>query len=157
VTETTAIAQASQFDNEREVFLYLGLMRVWNTLCAICDTLAWGEVTTCALYDMEKMRTGSLKSIGSQSRGQHTSLWSRFVHVLLQASLISVLVNWSPWNKTTCNSVLWLPSEGRCSSCTGQSLCHQNSTFKTLHNNLSPNHGTSKHLKFAERTGHQLI
>jgi hypothetical protein len=26
-----------------------------------------------------------------------------------------------------------------------------------LHNNQSPNHSTSKHLKFAERPGHQLI
>jgi hypothetical protein len=26
-----------------------------------------------------------------------------------------------------------------------------------LHNNQSPNHSTSKYLKFAERTGHQFI
>jgi len=157
VSETTTIAQASQFDNEREVFLYLGLVRSWNRLCAISDTWSWGEVTTCALYDREKMRTASPKSNGSHSRGQHTPSSSRFVHVLLQALLVSVAVNWSPWNNTTSTSVLWLPSDGRHSWCTGQSLCHQNSTFKTLHNNQSPNHSTSKHLKFAERTGHQLI
>jgi hypothetical protein len=50
-----------------------------------------------------------------------------------------------------------LPPEGGHSWCTGQSLCQQNSTFKTLHNNQSPNHSTGKYLKCAERTGHQLI
>jgi hypothetical protein len=146
---TTTFAQACHFDNEREVTLYLRFMRFWNRLCAISDTWSWGEVTTCALYDMEKMRTASPKSNGSHSWGQHTSSWPRCVHVLLQASLLSFAVNWSPWNNTTSNSVPCLPPEGGHSRCTGQSLCHQNSTFKTLHNNQSPNHSTSKHLKFA--------
>jgi hypothetical protein len=155
-SETTTFAHACHFDNEREVFLYLGLMRVWNRLCAISDTWSWGEVTTCALYDTEKMRTASPKSYGSHSWGQHTSSWPRCVHVLLQASLVSFAVNWSPWNNTTSNSVLCLPSEGGHSWCTGQSLCHQNSMFKTVHNHQTPNHSTIKYLKFAERTGHQF-
>jgi hypothetical protein len=137
---TTTFAQACHFDNEREVTLYLRFMRFWNRLCAISDTWSWGEVTTCALYDTEKMRTASPKSNGSHSWGQHTSSWPRCVHVLLQASLLSFAVNWSPWNNTTSNSVPCLPPEGGHSRCTGQSLCHQNSTFKTLHNNQSPNH-----------------
>jgi hypothetical protein len=148
---TTTFAQACHFDNEREVTLYLRFMRFWNRLCAISDTWSWGEVTTCALYDTEKMRTASPKSNGSHSWGQHTSSWPRCVHLLLQASLLSFAVNWSPWNNTTSNSVPCLPPEGGHSRCTGQSLCHQNSIFKTLHNNQSPNHSTSKHLKFAER------
>jgi len=147
VSETTTLAKAWHFDNEREVFLYLGLMRVWNRLCAISDTWSWGEVTTCALYDTEKIRTASPKSNDSHSPGQHTSSWPRCVHVLLQASLVSFAVNWSPWNNTTSNSVLRVPSEGGHSWCTGQSLCHQNSTFKTLCNNRNPNHSISNHSK----------
>jgi hypothetical protein len=154
---TTTSAKACHFDNEREVFLYLELMRVWNRLSAISDTWPWGEVSTCALYDTEKMHTASPKSYGSHSWAQHTSSWPRCVHVLLQASVVSFAVNWSPWNNTTFNSVLCLPPEGGHSWCTGQSLCHQNSTFKTLQYNRNPNHSTNKHLKFAERTGHQLI
>jgi hypothetical protein len=157
VSETTSFSEACHFDNEREPTLYLEFMRVWNRLCAICDTWSWGEVTTCALYDTEKMRTASSpKSNGSHSWGQHTSSWPRCVHVLLQASLASFPVNWSPWNNTTFNSVLCLPLEGGHSWYTGQSLCHQNSTFKTSHNNRNPNHSTSTHLKLAETTGHQL-
>jgi len=132
-------------------------MRVSNRLSAISDTWSWGEVTTCALYHREKMRTASPKSNGSHSWGQHTSSWPCCVHVLLQAPLLSFAVNWSPWKNTTSNSVLCLPSGGGHSWCTGQSLCHQNSTFKTLHSNQSPNHSTSEYQKFAKRTGHQLI
>jgi hypothetical protein len=119
---TTTSAQACHFDNEREVPLYLRSMRFWNRLCAISDTWSSGEVTTCALYDTEKMRTASPKSYGSHSRGQHTSSWPRCVHVLLQASLVSFAVDWSPWNNTTSNSVHGLPSKGGHSWCTGQSL-----------------------------------
>ncbi len=153
MSETNTFAQACHFHNEREV--YLGFMRFWNRLCAISDTWSWGEVTTCALYKMEKMRTASPKSNGSHFWGQHTSLWPHCVHLLLQASLVSFAVNWSPWNNTTSNSVLCLPREGGHSWCIGQSLCHQNSTVKTLCNNRNPNH-TSKHLKLL-RTGHQLV
>jgi hypothetical protein len=38
-----------------------------------------------------------------------------------------------------------LPSESGHSWCTGQSLCHQNSTLKTLHSNQRPNHSTSEY------------
>ncbi len=112
---------------------HLGLKRVWNRLSAISDTWLWGEVTTCASYDTEKMRTDSPKSSGSHFWGQHTSSCPRCVHVLLQASLVSFAVDWSPWNNTTSNSALRLHSGGGHSWCTGQSLCQQNSTFKTFH------------------------
>jgi hypothetical protein len=138
--------------------LYLGLMRVWYTLFTICDTWPWGELSsTCALYETEKMRTASPKSLGSHSSGQHTSSWPRCVHVPLQVSPLSFAVNWSPWNKTTCISVLPLSSRGGHSWCTGQWLCHQNSTFKILHSNQSADHSTSKYWRLAERRWHQLI
>ncbi len=145
MSETTTFAQACHFDNEREV--YLGFKRFWNRLCANSGTWSWGEVTTCALYDTEKKHTAFPKSNGSHFWGQHTSSWPHCVHLLLQASLVSFVVNWSLRNNTTSNWVLWLPPEGGHSWCTGQSLCHQNSTFKTLCNNHNPNHSTSKHLK----------
>jgi len=135
---------------------YLGLKRVWNRLSAISDTWPWGEATTCALYDTEKTRTGFPKSSGSHFSGQHTSSCPRCVHVLLQASLVSFAVDWSPWNNTTSNSDLRLPSGGGHSWCTGQSLCHQNSTFKILHSNLCPNNSTYENQKIPVRTGHQF-
>jgi hypothetical protein len=142
--------------------LYLKILVAWY-ICEwnhyICPSMPiqQSERGKCTLYDMEKMRTASPKLYGSHSWGQHTSSWPRCVHALHQASLVSFALTWSPWKNITSNSVLWLPSGGGHSWCTGQSLCHQNSTFKTLHNNQSPNHSTSKYLKFAERTGHQLI
>jgi hypothetical protein len=136
------------FHNEREVTSYLGFMRVWNRLCAISDTWSWGEVATCVLYDTEKMCTPPSKSNGNHSWGQHTSSWSRCVHVVLQASLVSFAVNWSPWKNTTSNSVLCSPPEGGQSWCTGQSLCHKNATFKSLCSTKSkPQHKYMKFLK----------
>ncbi len=140
----------------KESDLYLGLMRVWNKLSAISDKWSWGEVTICALYDMDKTRTASPKSNGSHCWGQHTWSCPRCVHVLLQASLLSFAVNCSPWNNTTSNSILWVPPGGGHSWCTGQSLCHQNSTFKVLYSNQSTNHNTSEYQKLTERTGHQF-
>jgi hypothetical protein len=144
------ICPSMPFQQSNRGCLYVGIMRVLTRFSAIYDTWPWGELTTCALYDTEKMRTASPKSNSSHSQGQHTSSWPHCVHVLLQASLVSFAVNWSPWNNTTSNSVLCLPSGGGHSWCTRQSLWHQNSTFKTLHRNQSPNHSTSEYQKFAE-------
>ncbi len=125
-------------------------------MCNLWYVIMRGGYYMCIVWYRENAYTAFPKSNGSHSRGQHTSSWPRCVHVLLQASLVSFAVNWSPWNNTTSNSVLCLPSGGGHSWCTRQSLCHQNSTFKTLHSNQSPNHSTSEYQKFAERTGHQF-
>jgi len=142
VSESTTFAQACDFHNQTEVTLYLGFMRsgIGYVQSLICDHEGRLLHVHC---DTEKMHTASPKSNSSHFWGQHTSSWPHCVHLLLQASLVSFAVNWSQWNNTTSNSVLCLPPEGGHSWCTGQSLCHQNSTFKTLCNNQNPNHSTS--------------
>jgi hypothetical protein len=116
-------------------YWYLGFMRVWNILSPISDTWSWGEVTTCALYDTEKMRTASPKSYGSHCLGQHTSSQPRCDHVRYQASQLSFAVNCSPWKNTTSNLVVRLSPEGGHSWWTGQSLYNQNHMLKIAHSN----------------------
>jgi hypothetical protein len=118
-------AQVWHFSKQRESHL---LMRVWNRLWAISDTSWWGEVITCALYETDKIRTSSPKSKGSHSLAQHTSSQPRCVHVLLHASVLPSLANWSPWKKMTSILVHLLSSGGGHSWCSGESLYTPNSS-----------------------------
>jgi len=108
------------------------LMRVSNRLWAISDTSSWEEVTTCALYETDKIRTSSPKSKGSHSLAQHTSSQPRCVHVLLHASVLPSPANWNPWKKMTSILVHLLSSGGGHSWCSGKSLYTPNCNYYTF-------------------------